>query len=905
MPKRKPSYVQTEPVKDKKPPSKPKKWTAFSINDSRAIETAFQKLADEEDRAEQSGNNETLDASGDIAMTRLDASDGHNRSLETQGHQHQTKVPVNEDFLFDVDVRERELGPAYWLGPIYDVRRGTWFDGSTLMPVEENLAIQLEEGYLKTCPWRFVPPDPSTSSRKEAQPDVSETSANLADLNGSESIRSNKSTRNSATAGKTRSISVSSAKIDAAPPAAPSPQQPVLTHRLFGSYMNQMATYQGPSTAWVLSDDFLSKFSSAMIQRFTGGAGTKYIRGFSEVAKRKAPKDNKRPGSPPHDGSRAQSRGARSQSTSAAAPNEEAGVAPDPITVGHNTPDADSRVATLERKISTIVAAEDANDPERNEEEERQRQEQEIQDDYRDNSGESQDRQVDHLILITHGIGQRLGANFDSFNFIHDVNQFRKTLKSMYGDCADLQALNGEADTMQKNCRVQVLPICWRHLLDFPQQGIKHNRREHDIADIGKEDDEEYPRLQDLTGEPVSQLRNVVSDLALDVLLYQTPAYNAHIARIVVKECNRILKLFKQRNPDFEGKVSLIGHSLGSAIMFDILAEQAENLHPIERAARHHQPQPKDLKLKFEVDSFFCLGSPIGLFQMLKGRKIAGRANPNKVTLDGLPDNLDDPFSESPYSKLPPHAVSDAQRDALVSAPKCRQLYNIFHPTDPIGYRLEPLISPAMSSLKPQILPSTGRKSWYATPTQGITGIPAKVGQSFSGLWSNFSSGLTNSIINRSLGLSAEDAAKMGTSAPSNEQMQMQAQAQAAQAQIETKSKAERERAKSQSLGAGTNIVSGGVIPQQAFQMQKTSSEPGINMASERKLPTMIDQEIETLYAGFQKSQRQAQSDAQTRDLGESPYWNEAEERGRKLRREEAKVRALNANGRVDYSIPE
>lgn len=31
------------------------------------------------------------------------------------------KVPVNEDYLFDVDVEKRELAPTYWLGSIYDV----------------------------------------------------------------------------------------------------------------------------------------------------------------------------------------------------------------------------------------------------------------------------------------------------------------------------------------------------------------------------------------------------------------------------------------------------------------------------------------------------------------------------------------------------------------------------------------------------------------------------------------------------------------------------------------------------------------------------------------------------------------------------------------------------------------
>jgi len=34
------------------------------------------------------------------------------------------KVPVHEDFLFEVDIEKRELSPVYWLGPTYEVRRG-------------------------------------------------------------------------------------------------------------------------------------------------------------------------------------------------------------------------------------------------------------------------------------------------------------------------------------------------------------------------------------------------------------------------------------------------------------------------------------------------------------------------------------------------------------------------------------------------------------------------------------------------------------------------------------------------------------------------------------------------------------------------------------------------------------
>ena len=903
MPKRKPDYVVPSTPKDSKPPPKPKKWVAFSTDDSRAIEAAFKKLSEEEDRAEQSRASDGTDESGDIAMTGVETITAPNTSLQSCGDSAESpvKVPVNEDYLFDVDVRERELGPAYWLGPIYDVRRGTWFDGSTLMPVDENLAIQLEEGFLKTQPWRYLPSERSTQAGKSAS---AEASIDVSGLAKDDSGNSTTSTRARAASAKSRSDSVSSIKADLGPPASPAPQQPVLTHRLFGAYMNQVATYQGTTTAWVLSDDFLSKFSSAMIQRFTGGAGTKYIRGYAEVAKKKAPKETKRPTTPTPEGSRSSSRPTRSKSVSGGKSEERIEYSSDPASMSRPEISPESRKTTLERKISSFVESDNTVDRERQEEEERQREEQEIQEDYKDITGEQQDRPIEHLILVTHGIGQRLGARFESFNFIHDVNELRKTLKLVYNGSPDLQALNGETDSPQKNCRVQVIPICWRHMLDFPQQGIKHNRKEYDLAEVDAEEDDAYPGLDSITVEGVPALRNVIADLALDVLLYQTPAYKDHIARIVVKECNRILKLFKQRNPTFSGKVSLIGHSLGSAIMFDVLSEQANDEQAIERVVRQQQTSSRGGRLDFNVDSFFCIGSPIGLFQMLKGRKIAGRTNPNKVTLDGLPDSLDDPFAESTYSKLPTHTLSDAQREALMSSPKCRQLYNIIHPTDPICYRLEPLITPAMSSMKPQLLPYTGGKSWISAPSQGFTGIPTKVGQSFSGFWSNISSGITNSFINRSLGLSAEDAAKLNAAPASTLQLQAQAEAHAAKAQAEAQSKAQRERAKSQSLGAGTNIVGAGVIPSQTIEMQKTASAPGI--VSEQKLPTMIDQEMETLFAGFQKSRKDAQeSDGQTRDFGESALWSEAEERGRKLKREEAKVRALNSNGRVDYSIQE
>ena len=115
VPKRKPILPPIEPNKTSdKPPPVPKKYIPFSETDSRAIEAAFQKWAEREEAAEK----ERL-----IRGTKGQGWEGQKCREAPKA----IKIPVNEDYLFDVDVEKRELMPAYWLGPVYDVRRGTWF----------------------------------------------------------------------------------------------------------------------------------------------------------------------------------------------------------------------------------------------------------------------------------------------------------------------------------------------------------------------------------------------------------------------------------------------------------------------------------------------------------------------------------------------------------------------------------------------------------------------------------------------------------------------------------------------------------------------------------------------------------------------------------------------------------
>ena len=57
-------------------------------------------------------------------------------------------------------------------------------------------------------------------------------------------------------------------------------------------------------------------------------------------------------------------------------------------------------------------------------------------------------------------------------------------------------------------------------------------------------------------------------------MFFTSPIYCTTMCDTVVAEMNRIHKLFKSRNPSYTGAVSLMGHSLGSCILFDILAGQ-------------------------------------------------------------------------------------------------------------------------------------------------------------------------------------------------------------------------------------------------------------------------------------------------------------------------------------------
>lgn len=344
--------------------------------------------------------------------------------------------------------------------------------------------------------------------------------------------------------------------------------------------------------------------------------------------------------------------------------------------------------------------------------------------------------------------------------------------------------------------------------------------------------------------------------------------------------------------------------------MFDILCRQKQSTrggrplrNPLNFWPSQERVEPskdiKDLAFDFDVEDLYCLGSPVGLFQMLKGRTIASRHQPNAVPSESplSPEYMDDPFlstTNSPGQKT--SAVTGLPLS--VSSPKVQQLFNIFHPSDPIAYRQEPLVSSAMASLKPQALPYTKKGIFGSVAPQGLSGIGVKVGQSVSGLWSSFSAGIASSLLRGSLGLTNADIANFNAAnPPANNSGTAVGQAASQPQGVASNATAQLEK---------TDARKKALARQNSSSLRSLDpSMPSPHISHES---TLIDDDLETLYARFQKKRVEEHKDSISRaeegqELGAA--WAAEELKAQKLRREELKVRALNWNGRIDYTIQE
>ncbi|KAJ3337711.1 hypothetical protein HDU93_000659 [Gonapodya sp. JEL0774] len=359
--------------------------------------------------------------------------------------------------------------------------------------------------------------------------------------------------------------------------------------------------------------------------------------------------------------------------------------------------------------------------------------------DYTDD--ELQERKVDHLIFVLHGIGQKMGEASSAVNFVHDCNQMRRAIKNaskivniaaaerdrvapkkndttglnnrVAGDSSTPQPTDQSAlATLPPGSGVQVLPVLWRPLVDF---GIRRTAGSASLDDVS------------LDSVPI--LRLLTKNFVTDLMLYTEPHHRRQLIGAVVRELKRIYTLYLARHPDQPPpRVSLVGHSLGSQLAMDILAGQPEegderasppslegtDLSSLTKSVPAWSdlttPPPGALigsdgkieveKLPFEVENFFAIGSPIGFFLVLKNQKLFPRVPPSQ-------SRPDDP----------------APDDFRYVRPRCKVMYNLYTPADMVAHKVEPTVDESLTANKPLSIPYT---------KGGIQGSINAVAQSWS-----------------------------------------------------------------------------------------------------------------------------------------------------------------------------
>lgn len=389
---------------------------------------------------------------------------------------------------------------------------------------------------------------------------------------------------------------------------------------------------------------------------------------------------------------------------------------------------------------------------------------------------EGEPAQVDHLVFLVHGIGEICDLRFRSI--VEVVDDFRNIhlslLKTHFKQHLDTGTIG----------RIELLPVSWHSALHGDETGIDS-------------------RLKLITLNSIPKLRYFTNDTILDALFYTSPLYCQTIVNTVSSEVNRLFQLFKQRNPSFNGTVALGGHSLGSVIVFDILAHQNnEEIQDSNDECFHSKDECFDSNKLNDINDIESLCSFCGLDEYLAKfqeekidfesfllmneddlKNLGIPLGPTKKILDIKKkilskgkqlsnDNTDSQRKESiavNYSAAGSHGTGYPSIDypklnfnpscffAMGSPiamfltvrgietlssdyrlPTCNRMFNIFHPFDPIAYRIEPLIDPSYRTIKPLLIPHhKGRKRMHLQIKESIIDLRQRVVDSIRATWNS------------------------------------------------------------------------------------------------------------------------------------------------------------------------
>ena len=170
-------------------------------------------------------------------------------------------------------------------------------------------------------------------------------------------------------------------------------------------------------------------------------------------------------------------------------------------------------------------------------------------------------------------------------------------------------------DDIRTDYRPCVLPVNWRSKLSFdfdrPPSSSSRPHLSRQSTSTSHHLEDNVFTLKDLQPKSISIVRDLIKDVMLDIPYYLS-SHKEKILEAVVAEANRLWKVFCRCNPGFEenGRVHIIGHSLGSVIAMEVLSGQPTYV------SSNLVETDDNLYFAFNTTNLFCVGSPAGFFLM-------------------------------------------------------------------------------------------------------------------------------------------------------------------------------------------------------------------------------------------------------------------------------------------------
>ena len=158
-----------------------------------------------------------------------------------------------------------------------------------MKPCDENLATQIEEGYLKLKPFRA---QATTTTKIPSTPPLEDKTLRSPLQPSSQPVNSKDSLMETDLKSPTpRSSSPFRFSRSATPTAPVETAKKEMIWKLLGDlHMGKYVVYTNATTAWLLSDDLYGKLTSSVYQTLSAGVylgGAKLVRGYIETSKSK------------------------------------------------------------------------------------------------------------------------------------------------------------------------------------------------------------------------------------------------------------------------------------------------------------------------------------------------------------------------------------------------------------------------------------------------------------------------------------------------------------------------------------------------------------------------------------------------------------------------------------------